>query len=112
MKKLTIFVLFMFSPLLAFAKGPDCYTWPMNMTEVWLKNSNIVDILDLDESKTQITQLASQEIEKGLYNQIYYFVFYDKKGNSYEVITQNDASDKECSISGVNKYLVSQSKVH
>ena len=112
MKKLTIFVLFMFSPLLAFAKGPDCYTWPMNMTEVWLKNSNIVDILDLDESKTQITQLASQEIEKGLYNQIYHFVFYDKKGNSYEVITQNNASDEECSMSQVNHYLVSQSNVH
>ena len=75
MKKLTIFVLFMFSPLLSFAKGPDCYTWPMNMTDIWLQKMKIVDIVDLDLSKTQITQLASQEIEKDLYNQIYHFVF-------------------------------------
>ncbi|MWP62598.1 hypothetical protein [Gilliamella sp. Pas-s25] len=112
MKKLSILILLMLCPLVSLAKGPNCYTWPMNMTEVWMKNEKIVDIQDLDESKTKITQLASEEIKKGLYKQIYHFVFYDKNGNSYEVITKSQASYEECSISDVNKYLISKSQVH
>jgi hypothetical protein len=55
----------MLCPLASFAKGPNCYSWPMNMTLAWMKNENIVDIRKLDESKTKITQLVSEEIKKG-----------------------------------------------
>ncbi|NUF08606.1 hypothetical protein [Snodgrassella sp. ESL0324] len=109
MKKLLLVILLAVLPILSFAKGPDCDSWPMNMSEGWLQNAGIVDIINLDESKTKITLLASEKKAKGLYTQIYHFTFYDKIGNSYEIITNNDASYQECSMTGVDIYLISKS---
>ena len=106
MKKLLLVTLLAILPILSFAKGPDCYSWPMNMSEVWLQNAGIVAIDKLNESKTKITLLASEKKAKGLYTQIYHFIFYDEKGNTYETITKNDASYKECSMSDVDVYLI------
>ena len=106
MKKLLLVTLLAILPIFSFGKGPDCYSWPMNMSEVWLKNAGVVDIKNLDESKTKITLLASEKKAKGLYTQIYHFIFYDEKGNTYETITKNDASYKECSMSDVDAYLI------
>ncbi|PIT07258.1 hypothetical protein BGI30_10565 [Snodgrassella alvi] len=111
MKKLNLILLGLL-PIISFAKAPDCYNWPMNMTKAWLKNANITDIYNLDESKTKITLLASEKKKKDLYIEIYHFVFFDKQGNTYEVITQNEASQEECSISDVNSYLISKSHTH
>ena len=108
MKKLLLVILLAVLPILSFAKGPDCDSWPMNMSEGWLQNAGIVDIINLDESKTKITLLASEKKAKGLYTQIYHFIFYDKIGNSYEIITNNDASYEECSMTGVDIYLISK----
>ena len=108
MKNLLLVTLLAILPIFSFAKGPDCYSWPMNMSEVWLKNAGVVDIKNLDESKTKITLLASEKKAKGLYTQIYHFIFYDEKGNTYETITKNDASYKECSMSDVDVYLISK----
>ncbi|PIT12886.1 hypothetical protein [Snodgrassella alvi] len=112
MKKLSLLILLMLSPILSFSKAPDCHNWPMNMTKGWLKNANITNIYNLDVSKTKITLLASEKKEKDLYTQIYHFVFYDKKGKSYEVITKNEASDEECSMSQVNSYLISKRDIN
>ena len=109
MKKFLIVTLFAVLPILSFAKAPYCVSWPMNMSEVWLKNAGVVDIKNLDESKTKITLLASEKKAKGLYTQIYHFIFYDAIGNSYETITNNDASYEECSETGVDVYLISRS---
>ena len=109
MKKFLLITLLAVLPILSFAKGPDCYSWPMNMSEGWLQNAGIVDVINLDESKTKITLLASEKKAKGLYTQIYHFIFYDKIGNSYEIITNNDASYEECSMTGVDIYLISKS---
>ncbi|WP_312044277.1 hypothetical protein [Erwinia sp.] len=107
-------VVLAFVPLLAVAKpkAPDCHSWPMNMTEGWLKNTGIVDIPDLDESKTEVTLLSSEKKEKDLYTQVYHFVFHNKNGKTYEVITKSDASSEECSMSGVNSYLISKSDIN
>ena len=109
MKKLLLVTLLAVLPILSFAKGPDCYSWPMNISEGWLKKVGIVDNINLDESKTKITLLASEKKAKGLYTQIYHFIFYDAIGNSYEIITNNDASYGECSETGVDVYLISRS---
>ncbi|WP_218966604.1 hypothetical protein, partial [Snodgrassella alvi] len=66
----------------------------------------------LDIPKTKITLLASEKKKKGLYTQIYHFVFYDKKGNTYEIITTNEASHDECSMSQVNSYLISKKDIN
>ena len=112
MKKFLLITLLAVLPILSFAKGPDCYSWPMNMSEVWLQNAGIVDIKNLDESKTKITLLASEKKAKGLYTQIYHFIFYDTTGNTYEIITNSDASYEECSMSGVDIYLISKSHIN
>ena len=109
MKKFLLVTLLAVLPILSFAKGPDCHSWPMNMSEVWLQNAGIVAIENLNESKTKITLLASEKKAKGLYTQIYHFIFYDSIGNSYETITNNDASYEECSMSGVDVYLIPRS---
>ena len=109
MKKFFLVTLLAVLPILSFAKGPDCYSWPMNISEGWLKNAGIVDIINLDESKTKITLLASEKKAKGLYTQIYHFIFYDSIGNTYEIITNSDASYEECSMSGVDVYLIPRS---
>jgi hypothetical protein len=108
MEKLFTIILLSMLPALSFAKAPDCHNWPMNMTKSWLKNASITDIYNLDESRTKITLLASEKKEKDLYTQIYHFIFYDKKGNTYEVITKSDSSYEECSISNVSSYLISK----
>ena len=112
MKKFLLVTLLAVLPILSFAKGPDCHSWPMNMSEVWLQNAGIVDIKNLDESKTKITLLASEKKAKGLYTQIYHFIFYDEKGNTYEIITKNDASYEECSMTAADVYLISKSYIN
>ncbi|PIT66063.1 hypothetical protein BHC56_09730, partial [Snodgrassella alvi] len=67
---------------------------------------------NLDESKTKSTLLASEKKAKGLYTQIYHFIFYDTTGNTYEIITNSDASYEECSMSGVDIYLISKSYIN
>ena len=108
MKKFLLVTLLALLPILSFAKAPDCVSWPMNMSRTWLQNAGIVDIKNLDESKTKITLLASEKKAKDLYTQIYHFIFYDKKGNTYEIITNSDASYEECSMSDVDVYLISK----
>ncbi|PIT61156.1 hypothetical protein BHC47_07705 [Snodgrassella alvi] len=112
MKKFLLVTLLAVLPILSFAKGPDCDSWPMNISEGWLKNAGIVDIINLDESKTKSTLLASEKKAKGLYTQIYHFIFYDTTGNTYEIITNSDASYEECSMSGVDIYLISKSYIN
>ena len=109
MKKFLLVTLLAVLPILSFAKGPDCHSWPMKMSEVWLQNAGIVAIENLNKPKTKITLLASEKKAKGLYTQIYHFIFYDSIGNSYETITNNDASYEECSMSGVDVYLIPRS---
>lgn len=82
----------------------DCHRWPMVMAEGWLKDIKKVRF-QLD--KTTGEKIASQKIKKGLVNNIFIFRFIDDKNQEYKVITKNIASAEECSISGVEVYLVS-----
>ena len=122
MKKLTIFVLFMFSPLLSFAKAPDCASFPMNTTAIWMQNEGIIAMGDIDSSKTKINLLASEKKintnkmikKKFIYTNIYNFVFYDDDGKSYQVITKIDTVESpknrfDCSYGGFSEfYFVSK----
>ncbi|WP_017345897.1 hypothetical protein [Pantoea sp. A4] len=110
----TALLLLALTPVFANAKTVknDCHSWPMNITEGWLKNAGIIDIPDLDESKTEVTLLVSQKNHHHIYTNIFRFVFHAKDGRTFEVITQNLASEDECSISGVNSYLVSRSSIN
>jgi len=95
----------------ASAKDPDCAApdnWPTNMAFVHLKNAGITANDKIDFSKTRTVRLASEKIGKNLYRQIHHVTFTKKSGATIEVITSNDASSEECSMSGVDVFVVSR----
>ena len=94
-----------------FANGPDCTNpegWPSSMAFVYLKNAGIIKNMELDFNKTKTTKLASEKIGKELYRQVHLVIFYKKTGGQVFVITVNNASNEECSMSDVDVYVVSK----
>lgn len=109
-KLLIIFIILLFSPSLALTKDPDCTgtdRWPTSMAFGYLKDAGLTDNHKLDFTKTKTIRLASEKIGKDLYRQIHYINFIEKSGNKIEVITINDASNEECSMSGVDVFVIS-----
>ena len=90
------------------ASPPQCVSWPENMGQVHLKNAGIADLTQLDESKTHAVRLASEKVGKDLYRDVYDITFYEKSGRAIEVITSSEASSSECSMGGVDVYVVSK----
>ena len=91
------------SPICA---GPE--GWPTAMAFVHLKNAGLTSNDKLDFTKTRTTLLASERIGKDLYRQVHDVVFTEKSGGTIEVITRNNASSEECSMSGVEVFVVSK----
>jgi len=94
-----------------FAKHPDCSgvdRWATNMAFVHLKNAKYTDNDKLDFTKTKTIRLASEQIGKDLYRQVHLVTFTEKSGNKIEVVTVNDASNQECSMTGVDVYVVKE----
>ena len=91
------------SPICA---GPE--GWPTAMAFVYLKDAGLTSNDELDFTKTKTTLLASERIGKDLYRQVHDVVFTEKSGETIEVITRNNASSEECSMSGVDVFVVSR----
>jgi len=88
--------------------GPDCSgSWPTNMTFVHLKNAGLADNSSIDFSKTKTARRASEKVSKGLWRQVYHVTFIKKSGETIEAIAVHDASLDECSMSGVEVFVVS-----
>lgn len=75
---------------------------------VVLKNLNIVSPKNIDYDKTKTVLLSSQKIGDDLDKEIHHITFYKKNGKKVEVITVNDTSSEECSMSGVDVYLINK----
>jgi hypothetical protein len=89
--------------------GPDCSGgWPTNMAFVQMKNAGVVDNRSIDFSKTRTVRLASERIGKYLWRQVYQVTFTKSSGEQIEAIAIHDASDEECSMSGVEVFIVSK----
>jgi len=54
-----------------------------------------------DFTKIKTARLAPEEIGKDLYRQVYHVTFTETSSKPIDVITVNDASHEECSMSGV-----------
>jgi len=88
--------------------GPDCSgSWPTNMTFVHLKNAGLADNSSIDFSKTKTSPLASERVGRDLWHQVYYVTFTKKSSETIEAIAVHDASLEECSMSGVEVFVVS-----
>jgi len=89
--------------------GPNCSgSWPTNMTFVLLKNAGITNNEKVDFSKTKTVRVASEKIGKDLYHQVYYVALTEYSGRTIEAIAVHDASSEECSMTGVELFVVSQ----
>ncbi len=93
----------------AFAGQPECdgiQRWATKMAFVHLKNAGLTDGYKVDYPKTQTTRLASEKMGEDLYQQVHKVIFTEKSGKIITVITNNQASNVECSMTGVEVYLV------
>ena len=106
--KVVMAAIFAMPSAVALAKSPDCASWPTNMALVHLKNAGLIDIPSVIEAQTKAVRLASEKIGKDLYQQVYDITFHTKDGKTIEVITKNQASSEECSMSGVDVYVVAK----
>lgn len=99
------------APSQLLAKTPDCAgveRWATQMAFVHLKNAGIINNDTIDLAKTKTERLASEKRGKDLYRQIHHIIFTEKSGNVIEVLTRNDASNVECSMSGVDVFVISR----
>jgi hypothetical protein len=69
-----------------------------------LKSAGITDNERLDFARTKTTMLASEKIKDDLFRQLHHITFTENSGNNIEVITVNNASTDECSMSGIDVY--------
>jgi|CXWL01.1.fsa_nt_gi hypothetical protein len=108
------FLVFSFS---AFAKNPDCTypgAWPASMAVTYMENAAIIASDTLEYPKTKIVRISSEKFGKdsitheALYRQVHHITFVKKSGETIEVITVNDASHVECSMSEVDVYMISK----
>lgn len=105
MKRLIIFSILILSQNL-FADSLDCSNWPSNMAFVYLKNAGLIISKQVDHEKTEAIQLASEQLERDLYRQVYLIKFIEKSGKTIEVVTVNQASSEECSMSEVGVFVI------
>ena len=107
MKKLLLgFVL-----MLSIVQADDSYcssihAFATSTAYVVLKNQNLVGPENIEYDKTKTVLLSSQKIGDDLYKEIHHITFFRKDGKTVEVITLNDTSSEECSMSGVDVYLI------
>jgi hypothetical protein len=106
--KSLIAALLLVAPGFCFAAFAGCAHWPTTMAIGNLTDARITRPELLDESRTRPVLLALEKIRKNLYRQIYEITFYEKSGREIKVITSNQASPSECSISGVLVWVVSE----
>ena len=78
------------------------------MAFVYLKNAGITTNDKVDFTKTKTVRLASEKIGNDLYRQIHRVIFTEKSGKTIDVITINDVSSEEGSISNVEILVISK----
>jgi hypothetical protein len=95
----------------AFAKDPDCLhkeSWPISMAFTHLRDAGIFKLGEIDPSQATITRLASEKLRKNLYHQVHLVKFKTITGKELNVITVSDTSWEECSMTGVDVYLINK----
>jgi hypothetical protein len=71
------------------------------MAQGSLKNAGLLTNEDVDFAKTKTIRLASENIAKDLWHQVYLVTFFKKAGGELEAVVIHDASMEECSMTAV-----------
>lgn len=109
MKKSSLLVatLLTMTSLQSFA-DPKCdgiENWAASVAYSSLKNEGLLTPETTLYEQTKVERLASEEIGDDLFRQVHHITFLLKTG-TVEVITVNDASSEECSMSDVQLFLI------
>jgi len=78
------------------------------MAFVHFKNAALADNDSIDFSRTKTVRLASEKIGKDLWRQVYRVLFTKKSGDTIEAIAVHNASQGDCSMTGVEVFAVSK----
>ncbi len=90
-------------------RGPDCSGgWPTKMALGLLMNAGLAENYNIDFTKTRTLRLASEKTGIDLWHQVYHVVFTTKSGDTIQAIAVHDASEEECSMTGVELFVVSK----
>jgi len=111
MRPSLVLALALLFPLAAAPKDPDCtsrHGYAASMAFGYLKNAGLTDNIKTYFEGITVTRLASEKVGKNLYRQVHLVRFPQGSGETLEVITVNDASHEECSMSGVEVFVVSR----
>jgi hypothetical protein len=99
-------------PFTAFAAEPRCDqpdNWAALSSFAKLKNEGIVGPLDIDLAKTSVEHLGSTRLGKNLWRQVHHITYKSSSGVALlEIIAVNEATDEECSGSGVDIFLITK----
>ncbi len=88
--------------------------WAASKAQVHLQNAgyfkttNILNNQEADHAKTNVILLAQEKLKKNVYRQIQKVIFTKKNGDEITVITENEASNDECSLGEVKIYVVKE----
>jgi hypothetical protein len=96
-------------PACASLPPPQCDKpgqWPSNMAFVHLKNRGITNNENIDFSKTEVSRIATEQINDTTHRQVHLVTFTQKDGDTIKTITISDATVEECSMSEVDVYRV------
>lgn len=110
LRSLAFLLLGVTASVTAFAGSPNCGGpdgWAARQAFTHLQNAGLI-LMESDYTTTKIVRLASEKIGKDLYRQIHKVTFTNNSGGTIEVITMNDASHVECSMSSVEVFVVSR----
>ena len=88
---------------------PACAHWPTTMALMSLKNAGILDPTQINEAATRSVLLAAQPLPHGIFKEIYSITYTSTDGRkTFDVITSNESSGEECSISDVTTFVVAR----
>jgi len=97
-------------PSTASAESPKCDdpgNWATMSAFAQLKNSALTTSTRIVWDKVSVSLLASEQVGPDLYRQVHHIVYPQKDGGKIEIITRNNASSQECSMSSVEVYVIS-----
>jgi hypothetical protein len=80
--------------------------WPSNMAFVHLKNRGLTNNENIDFSQTEVSRIASEQINDTTHRQVHLITFTQTDGGTIQAITISDATIEECSMSEVEVYRV------
>lgn len=90
------------------AKPPACAHWPTDMALATLKNAGVTDPKSIIHDSIKAILLAAEPVGRGVYKEVYDITYRERNGRIIEVVTLNNASDEECSLSNVDVLIVSK----